>query len=120
MKISMLMLPALVATLFTSQAMLAQAGTRAEIKSEAVAAVKAGDIAKGPSSGPGATANSVLDRGNVKMEAVAAVNAGTIAQGPSPGPGVKANSVRDRDAVKMEAVRAVKNGTVGKGPDIRQ
>lgn len=120
MKISMSILPALVAALFTVQAAVADDRPRSEIKKEAAAAVKAGEIGKGPSTGPGADATSVRDRDVVKMEAAAAVKAGTIAKGPSPGPGVAANSVKDRADVKQEAAAAVKAGTVGKGPDIKR
>ena len=113
---SLITLSALVAALFTTQAVLAQDKPRAEVKKEAAAAVKAGDIEKGPSPGPGAAAKSEKDRAVVKKEAATAAKAGTIEKGPSPGPGAAATSVKDRADVKKDAASAVKAGTIEKGP----
>ena len=117
---SVFALSVLAAALFTSQAALAQDKTRAEVKQEAAAAVKAGEVGKGPSAGPGDNAKSVKNRADVKKEAAAAEKAGTSEKGASPGPGATATSVKDRAEVKKEAASAVKAGTVGKGPDIKK
>ncbi len=120
MKKSIVALSVLVAALFTTQAVLAQDKTRAEVKKEAASAVKAGEVGKGPSAGPGADATSVKNRAEVKKDAAAAEKAGTIEKGPSPGPGAAANSVKARAEVKKEAASAVKAGAVGKGPDVKK
>ena len=113
---SLITLSALVAALFTTQAVLAQDKTRAEVKKEAASAVKAGEVGKGPSPGPGADAKSVKARADVKKEAAAAEKAGTIEKGPSPSPGAAATSVKDRADVKKDAASAVKAGAIEKGP----
>lgn len=119
MKKSMLMLSAVVATLFTAQAALAQA-TRAEVKAEAASAVKSGTAAKGE--GPAATPKlkSNKDRAEVKKEAATAVKAGAIEKGPSADAAKGAKSTKDRAEVKKDAAAAVKAGEVGKGPDVKK
>lgn len=116
MKKSLLTLSALVAALFATQAVLAQDKTRAEVKKEAAAAVKAGEVEKGPSAAP--VGKSTKARAEVKKEAAAAEKAGTIEKGPSPAPVGK--STAERADVKKEAAAAVKAGEVGKGPDVKK
>ena len=115
MKKSMLVLSAVVATLFAAQAAVAQ-NTRAEVKAEAASAVKSGAVEKGPSPSPGKNAVSTKDRADVKKEAAAA----TVEKGPSPNVGKTTGTDKTRAEVKVEAAAAVKAGEVGKGPDVKK
>ncbi|MES2716157.1 MAG: hypothetical protein V4795_10350 [Pseudomonadota bacterium] len=119
MKKSLLALSAVVATLFTAQAALAQS-TRAEVKAEAASAVKSGAVAKGEGPAAGAAAKSTKERAAVKTEAAAAVKSGAVEKGPSADAGKDAKSTKARAEVKKEAAAAVKAGDVGKGPDVKK
>ncbi len=120
MKRNLAILSALIMGLMGAQSAMAQAAsaptTRAEVKSDAKAAVKAGDVPKGEVGKTVAPMSSggKEKRAMTKAEAKAAEKAGTIEKGPSPS--VKPMSgEKSRAAVKADAKAAIKAGEVAKG-----
>lgn len=118
MKSTKYVLPALLLALASLQNASAQ-NTRAEVKSEAAAAVKSGTTVKGE--GPAQTTDfkPTKKRADVKTEAIAAVKAGAAEKEASAGADKGAKSTKARADVKKEAAAAVKAGQVGKGPDVK-
>lgn len=92
--------------------------SRADVKAEARAANKAGQIARGDcevSTGP--QSKSTKSRADVSAEAKSAVKTGAIARGDCEAPPLVADtkSTKSRAEVKVEAQAANKAGAIKKG-----
>ncbi len=113
MKKSLITLSAIAVAMFTAQVAVAQDAapkTRAEVKSEAAAANKAGTIEKGAAVAAPTKPKSDHTRAETKAEAAAANKAGTIEKGAAVPKATKPTSDHSRAETKAEAAAATKSG----------
>ncbi len=113
----------LVATQALAPSAFAQDKSRAEVKAETAAAVKAGAVPKGEVGAPAVNAaKSTKARSEVKAEAAAATKAGTIPKGEASmdKPSAKSTMTKEEKAAarakrKAETAAANKAGAIPKG-----